>query len=127
MNFDIDTTTGVNDAVLTSLRNQYKNSTVVSREFSGCGFYTEFSVPDRLASTIGSLCFQIGDVVASFNGISDALGFILYVRGGVICLLEGYNSVDDTWPQVYNEVTLSFFPHCERDMKLIRESYAHHT
>jgi len=72
---------------LSVLRAQWSVATVKSRELSGAGFFTNFSMPAQ-APNLG-LCvnFEIGDVNGEVSGV--ACGFLLFVRGGSIDFLEG--------------------------------------
>lgn len=84
---------------LQRLRDQLKCCAVTRRDWSSAGFYTYMSVPpgvDR-ASTATDVV-RIGDVGAEIEGLRYGAGFILYVKEGVLDVLEGY-SYDEPWPE----------------------------
>jgi hypothetical protein len=48
---------------------------------------------------------HIGDVGAEFPALKHGAGFVLFVRGGVITMLEGY-TYDEAWPERTDEFRL---------------------
>lgn len=96
------------DEVLNKLRKQYEVAKVVSRDFSDVGFYTSFSLENRSDLCIKDKTFHIGDVDGNIDGIEGAVGFVLYVKNGYITLLEGYTNVVNTWPKLYDRISLSY-------------------
>jgi|LSQX01.2.fsa_nt_gb hypothetical protein len=78
---------------------QYKNSVVKSRKFFVKGFYTDFSVTDNSLYLSNDVNIELGDIHAEINGLKYGAGFIVFVRNGVISLLEGYSYGDDVWPK----------------------------
>ena len=97
------------DGVFLELRKQYEHATVVSREITGCGFYTDFKVPDNLK--VNEAHGTIHDVCAKFKrddrGQSEIYLFRLYLENGVIETLEGYATLSD-WKQNYDETTIDY-------------------
>lgn len=94
--------------VLAALRDQLPGLDVKSRELTGAGFFVEFSTaaaacPAPIAS--GSLRF--GDVEATIGGLKHGAGFVLYVEGGLLHMLEGY-SYEETWPARVVEFSLRY-------------------
>lgn len=83
--------------ILVALREQLKCATVRSRERTGVGFFTNFSLPDDI--TIESMRTDkrlvLGDVDGVINGID--VGFLLFVKNGKLEFLEGF-TYDDPWP-----------------------------
>jgi hypothetical protein len=77
------------------LREQLKSSSLESREYTGCGFFTNFKTGDS-----APLCerenFELGHVVASLAG--QECGFVLFVRARRISFLEGYTFGVSEWP-----------------------------
>ncbi|OGV53508.1 MAG: hypothetical protein A2017_15880 [Lentisphaerae bacterium GWF2_44_16] len=76
----------------TLLRKQFANSRVLSREFTGTGFYTNYEVPDlSLCSSpqLNTVLPENACVEAIINGLT-AMGFVLFIRDGKISFLEGY-------------------------------------
>ncbi|HCF49438.1 MAG TPA: hypothetical protein DER60_04100, partial [Syntrophomonas sp.] len=109
-----------NDDVLIRLREQYKSSKVISREHSEVGFFTTFLQQDRNDLCIDGKSFQIGDVDGSVNGIDGAVGFVLYIKNGFISMLEGYTNAIDKWPEVDDEIVLTYDSGNERDVERLK-------
>ena len=65
------------DPILDALRDQLNRSMVKSREFTGFGFYTTFTVPETAIRTPGNRSFNFGDVIASIDGLDNGAGFAL--------------------------------------------------
>jgi hypothetical protein len=94
------------DIVLKSLMEQYLSSKIKSRDFTGAGFYTFFTVKSGIAPIVGRKNFEIDDVFANYNKIDGAFGFVLFIRNGYLSSLEGYTLVSDIWPNDYSGVVL---------------------
>ncbi len=111
------------DAVLTSLRAQLNLVSVESRKISGTGFFTNLTVPQTCASKIinSNLEFKIGDVCASIEGLDYGAGFLLYVEGGLMTMLEAY-SYDEPWPANTDNFQLSYI-NGERDVKKLKSNW----
>lgn len=95
------------DEVLAILRQQAKQLGVVSREMTGAGFYTEFLVPPAAPRVPGDPTFKLGDVNGTADNVRHGLGFLLYVEGGVLSILEGY-TYDEPWPEVVRGLVLRY-------------------
>lgn len=109
------------DPVLKGLKNQYGNSVIESRKFTGAGFFTHFKVAGGIEAVAQGKNFQIGDMHASFDGIKAAFGFILFVEKGYLTMLEGYTLSSDVWPDNYSGVTLlNNGPEGKRDMERLK-------
>jgi hypothetical protein len=94
--------------VLNALRRQLAGLTVKTRERTGAGFFTEFSVAETCApASTSSPKLRFGDVQASIGGLQSGAGFLLYVDGGLLRMLEGY-SYEEPWPEAIEEFTLSY-------------------
>jgi hypothetical protein len=81
------------------LRCQYQMASVNNREFSGVGFFTSFSVPENCLKLPRLDSFHLGGVSGEINGISNGVGFVLFIEQGVIHMLEGYTYGDQRWPR----------------------------
>ncbi len=82
------------------LLKQYQNSEVISREFTGCGFITDFAVsaPDR---TLGEdVNLYLGSVRANLNDMKHGVGFVLFVQNGLITCLDVYTVAGEPFPDV---------------------------
>ncbi len=78
--------------VLQRLRQQLGNLMVAKRAQTGVGFYTMFAVAgEGKSATVGRPSLRFGDIVASIKGLRYGAGFLLFVDGGVIKMLEGYS------------------------------------
>jgi hypothetical protein len=80
----------------------------VSREFTGAGFYTLYSLNNCDDLRIDSKTFQIGDVSADVGSIKWAIGFVLFIEKGCISMLEGYTVIADRWPTPEEEIILFY-------------------
>ena len=71
---------------------QYKELSVVKREFTGVGFYIYFELPDpsyAIADLTDVPILRLGGIAAEIKGLKHGADFILYVKHGVITMLEG--------------------------------------
>jgi hypothetical protein len=87
---------GGDDPRLPALRRQWDSATLVSREYTGVGFYTTLRVPKELALE-GHPHLTAADVHADIEGLEHGAGFVLFVIDGLMETLEGYTSAD-RWP-----------------------------
>lgn len=78
------------------LKEQYQRARI-SREYTGVGFFSTFSIPENLPHT-EIKDFQINNLLCDLNGIHQFGGFVLYVKNGSLSCLEGYG-FDQEWPQ----------------------------
>ena len=96
-----------------ALRQQLTAASVSRRQFTGVGFFVDFAVPEsvpRLDRLLGTeLNFKLGDVGAIFEDVNVEVGFVLFVRGGRIHMLEGYTYGDETWPEPQGRYRLFYF------------------
>ena len=83
---------------LTILRQQLSASEVSSREYTGVGFFTHFSVSSNAPILAQPTHLRIGDVYATIAGLQHEAGFILYIREGRLHFLECF-IVDKHWPK----------------------------
>lgn len=94
--------------VLQALRQQLWGCRVRSRELTGYGFFTELQI-DRTVPTAPTSVerLRIGDVNAKIAGLEHGAGFVLFVNGGYLDMLEGY-SYDEPWPEAISDFELSY-------------------
>ncbi|MEX1107579.1 MAG: hypothetical protein WEC00_01590 [Dongiaceae bacterium] len=92
---------------LAALRSQAEKARLISRNYTGAGFYCTFSVPPDVPSLAQCLDFQLGDVNAMIGGLKHGAGFVVFVRGGRLDTLEGY-SYEESWPDVLGDYELSY-------------------
>ncbi|MDI6618807.1 MAG: hypothetical protein QME45_09065 [Clostridiales bacterium] len=111
------------EKTLNLLREQYTVAKVVSIERSDVGFFIHFSLKGRDDLSINNKSFQIGDVDGNINGITGAVGFILYVKNGFISMLEGYTNAVDKWPKSDHEIVLTYDSGNERDLERLKRKW----
>lgn len=102
--------------VLATLRRQAEHARVAKRENTGVGFFCDFEVNSD-APTIPR-DFQIGDVHAEMEGLAHGAGFVLFVRGGRLSMLEGF-SYDESWPNHVGAFSLRY-SNPERESELAK-------
>jgi hypothetical protein len=93
-------------AVLAALRAQAARARLTSRENTGVGFHCCLEVPPDVP-LVTPADFELGDVDATIEGLEHGAGFLLFVRGGRMTMLEGY-SYEEPWPQTIRNVNLSY-------------------
>ena len=90
------------DPLLHALRDQVAVAEVREREFTGVGFFTYFflrpgahrvSLPDGVVYPP-----LIGEVDLQSENLRHGAGFVLFVKGGQLHLLEGYTKAGEAWP-----------------------------
>lgn len=81
-----------------SIRQQLACAEVVRREFTGVGFFTDFRIPPDAPVRHDLPDMTLGDVAADFPGLQHGAGFLLFIREGVVSMLEGF-SYDEPWPE----------------------------
>ena len=93
------------NAVLAMLREQAKQARLAKRENTGAGFYCDIEVASDAPMVLGD--FHLGDVQAMITGLEHGAGFVLFVRGGRINMLEGY-TYDEPWPDQVLDFSLKY-------------------
>lgn len=91
---------------LVALQRQLAVCTVAAREWTGVGFYTALHVPAAVARVAGR-DVTFGDVVGDIPGVVHGVGFLLYIKNGVLDTLEGY-TYDEPWPAVTDRFCLRY-------------------
>jgi hypothetical protein len=91
--------------ILATLREQASRARLVKRENTGAGFYGEFEV-DEAAPTVRR-DFHLGDVQGEISGLDHGAGFVLFIRGRRINMLEGY-SYDEPRPDRVTNFSLKY-------------------
>jgi len=72
-----------------ALEAQLSTAVILSRENTGAGFYTRFSVKRCSDTAIGGERLRRGPV-AKIDGLEHGMGFILWLNEGYADCLEGY-------------------------------------
>lgn len=106
---------------LVTLRSQLRLANRIRREMSGVGFFTHFDVPAEAPRLKHCASLRFGDVTAELEGLQHGTGFVLFVDGGLLTMLEGY-TYDEAWPPAIGAYRLSFMgKHC-RDWHSLRST-----
>ena len=66
--------------------------------FSGVGFFTRFTIPTDAPVTRGLADTVIQDAAADISGLEHGASFMLFIRDGVLSMLEGVASTGE-WPK----------------------------
>jgi len=77
------------DGRLGYLRDQMHSASVVKRTYSGCGFFTDLSVPETCAPVPGE--FQLSGVSGTTPKLQHGIGFVLFVERGRLSMLEAFS------------------------------------
>jgi hypothetical protein len=80
------------------LRSQYARARIREIRLSGVGFFVEYEVPAGLERTVPAT-MSGGSVNIQLEGVEYGAGCVLFVRGGVISMLEGYTYGSEQWPE----------------------------
>ena len=104
------------DPLLVALRSQAEKARLASREHTGAGFYLTFDIPADIPPLSQQPDLYFGDVKAKLSGLKHGAGFVVFVTGGRLDMLEGY-SYDEPWPEVIGEYELSYH-HEPRSLQL---------
>jgi hypothetical protein len=88
-------------------------------QMTGAGFYTTFAIPAETRALADNHSFTYGDVIAEIPGLEFGAGFLLFVRNGVLQMLEGY-CYDEPWPESILDFKLAYISGENRDMKNVR-------
>ena len=114
--------------VMDALRRQFDACRVASREFTGHGFFSTLVVADGVeAAPVTLRQLDLGDVTATIDGLEHGAGFVLFVRDGVLHMLEGF-AYDEPWPSAIGrfEITAGGIAHLggsETDLEQIEAAW----
>lgn len=103
------------ERTLEVLRIQMGHASVVSRKLTGAGFFTDMSVAPEAAPVRDLPSFVFGDVEASVSGLQHGAGFLLYIKGGFLSMLEGY-CYSEHWPETITSFELRYHSDPIRDL-----------
>ena len=81
------------------LREQYKNSEIISREFTGAGFFTKLKIPPHIPLVNEPVDYGYGNLWCCINDKEFLHGFVLFIKDGVMICLEGFTCAD-SWPEI---------------------------
>ena len=114
--------------VMDALRRQLDACSVASREFTGHGFFSTLVVADGVeAAPVTRKRLALGDLTAAIDGLEHGAGFVLFVRDGVLHMLEGF-AYDEPWPSAIGrfEITAGGIAHLggsETDLEQIEAAW----
>ena len=93
-------------AISEILMRQYSSAKVIKREFTGAGFFTDFEIADEDSRISEQFNATIGNTQARLEGLKHGAGFILFVKDGLIEMLEGYTNGNEPWPEKIGKYSL---------------------
>ena len=102
---------------LATLRTQFDAARFDTHELSGAGFFLKFVVPESVLR-VSPKNFELGDVCFEAKGLPAGGGAIMFVRDGVIMMLEAY-SHDGGWPEDVTDFRLHYFDGEQRNMSAV--------
>jgi hypothetical protein len=83
------------DKIANSISNQYYNLTVENRQHTGTGIYVHLA--SKIDFESNNINMHLGGIYAEIDGLINGAGFVLYIKNGLISLLECF-SYDEFWP-----------------------------
>lgn len=116
------------EPMLNALRQQLHSSQILSRQYTGVGYYLKFDVPQKKENIIqssnvkSSFCFGDVDGVITIGEYQQMIGFLLWVENGYIDQLEVYTYGGEKWPDKFDEFRLSFMDD-PRDLDSLRRNW----
>ena len=114
------------DSILAALREQFASASVLSRDLTGHGFYLRFAVPTSVTKLHEKFRvkpdFYFGDVKVSIDSLEHDAGFLLWVKDGILDLLEGY-TYDEIWPASVESFELQYITGDSRDLNGLRHQW----
>ncbi len=85
--------------LLRVLRNQYESCVDVRINLDGYGFYAYMMPDPRLRiKDKEKQAFEVSDLVGFNEDGQCSVGFVLFVRDGLIFMLEGFPFLENSWP-----------------------------
>lgn len=81
---------------------------IVSREFTGKGFFTDFDPSNRLKIGESKYNDRWLNTHATLNS-TLVVGFLVYIDSGEITTIEGFTYGDDRWPDVIHDFQIEHF------------------
>jgi hypothetical protein len=85
------------------LQEQLHNISVKNREMTGVGFFTTLNISKVPLEETGN--FKLNNVYAEIDGLQYGAGFLLYIKDGMLDMLEGY-CYEDKWPNDFENFEL---------------------
>lgn len=104
------------DEGLEIMREQYKGAVVTERWFSGVGFFSTFQVNEKSPKLSSHCSTQLTDVHAQCDELAHGMGFVLFIKDGMIDFLEG-STYDEKWPEHLANLRLCYLPQNPEDAR----------
>src|SRR5258707_15512982 len=101
----LDSVCRAHPADRTALEAQLSMATFLSRENTGCGFFTHFAADYNSSAPIGGERRRNGPT-AKIDGLKYGMGFILWLEKGYADCLEGYAYGPDSTAELMFEAVL---------------------
>lgn len=95
------------DKRLAALRAQASAARLVSKDYTGAGFYCEIEVAPSAPRVSTTPNFELGDVDITMDGLKYGAGALVFIRDGVMTALEGY-SYEEPWPSEVKNFSLAY-------------------
>jgi hypothetical protein len=105
-----------NTPILGLLREQAQSLQVVSREFSGAGFFTNLFVSDDKPRIPGRPRFVLTAVAGDTPVLSDGIGFALFLEDGALSMIEGF-TYGEEWPNEIENLELQYLDTRAQNLK----------
>ncbi|MGI9302277.1 MAG: hypothetical protein ACR2RB_06155 [Gammaproteobacteria bacterium] len=99
------------------LREQYADAELREIEESGVGIFFTYNVTTKKKFKNN---FELGDVGVKVDGFEDEIGAIIFVRDGVLEMLE-LHSYSDEWPSIIDKICV-YYLNDKRDLTLINSA-----
>lgn len=82
------------------LNEQWRNSSFIIEDKTSTGFFAKIKLEKKdFQITDGNLNFEFGDVYGSTSTTPFAIGFVLFVKNGILDFLESYTFGADVYPE----------------------------
>lgn len=108
------------ELIIAALRAHYVTAKIETIELTGVGGYINYSVPEAAINLPETLDFCYGDVEGQIVSLKNGVGFLLWIKRGVLDCLEFY-TYDEPWPEMIAGWTVSYIGG-ERNFDVLRKS-----
>lgn len=73
---------------------------------TGTGFYTTIEVPASVMPLEGLPDLELNEISGKAPGVEHGMDFILFIRSGMVEMLEGYTYGEERWPDKTEDIEL---------------------
>lgn len=105
------------DPVLSILREQLTYLVDVTREHTGVGPFTNFTLAKEAPVIPGRPSFAFGDVFAEIEGLEYGAGFVLFVTDGRLAMLDASSYGDSSWPETIGRFRVQYVRYDEKGLQ----------